>query len=587
MLASASRMAKSLIKPLLCMFYVYYNLYLAKIRVQKYKFFLINEVSHNYFLILHTSNGNIPVRKRLLSIWLFLLVALPRLQAQTDSLLREGDRLHREYRFEEAMERFARASALTADPDTLRLLRNRMDCSQNALNMTDFCADPVVVARERFSRRDFFLFYPLKNQGWRAAPNVLDTSGDAGYPVYAPKGVRSVCFSAPDATGARNIYLTRDRDTLWSAPQLMDEHLLSMGNEVFPMLSEDGKTLTFASDGLHGMGGYDLYTSTWDDASGTWGEPVNLGIPFNSPGDDLLLVDSPDGHYTLFASNRDCPADSVYIYVVEKQMVPARTPMRDPEALARIAALDPLQDPARQDHGAAVEKEVPQNDDTRLYQRIMAETRALRDSIYACERRLDTLRMRLSAGIAEDRTALTSAIADREAALSPLRTRLEESNRTVRSIEQSFLRRGVVAESDRADRELVGARSSYTFSKKAWGAKLRMKVAAAPKAAEPGFRIAPMGRFAQDTSLPQGIVYQILLFTSSRHARLDEIGGLDPVYERLTSTLRYTYSVGLFRSFQEALLQLNAIRALGFPEAEVTAFLDGKPVSVTLARRAE
>ena len=524
------------------------------------------------------------MQKRLLSIGIFILVAVPGLRAQTDSLLREGDRLHRQYRFEEAMDRYARASALTGNADTLRMLRRRMDRSQNALNMTDLCADPVVIARERFARQDFFLFYPLKNQGWHASPNILDATD--GFPVYAPKGVRTVCFSAPDGTGARNLYLTRDRDTLWSAPELMGEHLLSMGNEAFPMLSEDGKTLTFASDGLHGMGGYDLYTSTWDEAAGAWGEPVNLGFPFNSPGDDLLLVDSPDGRYTLFASDRDCPADSVYIYVIEKQLVPARMPVRNPEALARLSVLDPLHDPARQDHGAAMEKEIPGNDDTRLYQQKMAESRVLRDSIYACERRLDTLRLRLSAG-GEDRMALTAAIAEREAALTPLRARLEETGRAVRSIEQSFLRRGVVSDSDRADRELVGARSSYTFSKNAWGAKLRMKVAPAPKAADPGFRVGPMGRFAQDVSLPQGIVYQILLFTSARHAQLDEIGGLDPVYERLTPALRYTCSVGVFRTFNDALLQLNAVRALGFPDAEITAYLDGKPVSVALARRAE
>ena len=99
--------------------------------------------------------------------------------------------------------------------------------------------------------------------------------------------------------------------------------------------------------------------------------------------------------------------------------------------------------------------------------------------------------------------------------------------------------------------------------------------------------MGPIGRFAQDTTLPEGFVYQILLFTSPRHATLDEIKGLDPVYERLTNALRYTYSVGVFRTFDEALQQLNPIRQLGFPEAEIIAFLDGKPIAVSLARRSE
>ena len=526
------------------------------------------------------------VTRRGFSILIILFSAVFCLRAQTDSLLREGDRLHRQYRFEEAMDHYVRAAATTASADTVRLLRDRMDRAQNAINMTDFCATPAVVARERFSRADFFLFYPLKNQTWRLPPHSLDPSDD-GFPTYAPRGSQSLCFSAPDATGARNLYVSRsDDDALWSAPELMGEHLLSPGNEVFPILSEDGKTLTFASDGFHGMGGFDLYRSVWNEETGSWSEPTNLGFPFSSPGDDLLLVDSPDGRYTLFASNRDCSKDSVYIYVTEKQPIVVRVPMRDPVALAHVASLYPLDDPARQDHGAAVSEEVPGNDDTRLYMRMTAEARVLRDSIYLHERQLDSLRLRLSAGT-EDRTALTSAIADREAALAPLRHRLEETTRAVRNIEQTFLQRGVVTDSDRADREFVGARHSYTFSKNALGAKLKLKVAPAPPATPATFQVGPIGRFAQDTTLPEGIVYQIQLFTSPRHATLDEIKGLDPVYERLTNALRYTYSVGLFKTFNEALLQLNPVRILGFPEAEIVAFLDGKPIAVSLARRSE
>ena len=531
-------------------------------------------------------NEQFAVFRRVISVLAILLSAAAGLRAQTDSLLTEGDRRHRTYRFEEALELYARALAGTADTDSVRLIRDRMDRSQNALNMTDFCADPVVVARERFSRKDFFLFYPLKNQTWRLPPHSLDPSED-GFPTYAPRGGQSLCFSAPDAAGSRNLYVSRSDGSKWSVPELMGEHLLSPGNEVFPMLSEDGKKLTFSSDGFHGMGGYDLYTSTWNEEAGTWGAPQNMGFPFSSPGDDFLLVDSPDGRYTLFASNRDCSRDSVYIYVLEKQQVIPRVPMRDPVALARTASLVPLNDPKRLDNGAAVSgEEAPGNDNTRRYMQMTAEARVLRDSIYAHEQKLDSLRLRLSSA-AEDRTALTSAIAEREAALSPLRLRLDETSRAIRSIEQAFLLSGAVTDSGRADREFVGAGSSYTFSRNAPGAKLKLNVEAAPPAAPATFRVGPIGRFAQDTTLPEGLVYQILLFTSPRHATLDEIKGLDPVYERLTNALRYTYSVGIFRTFNDALLQLNPVRVLGFPDAEIVAYQDGKPIAVSLARRSE
>lgn len=507
--------------------------------------------------------------------------ALPEPASTAAELLEEGRRLHRSYCFEEAIERYTEAYAAADRDEVLPALEEGMRLAQNGLNMTDFCCEPVVVARQRFSRKDFFLFYPLRNQSWRTAPNPLDPS-DEGFPTYAPKGGRAVYFSAPDETGARNLYLSQDQDSLWSAPELLGEKLVTLGNEIFPMLSPDGKTLYFASDGLYGMGGYDLYSSAWDETTGSWGEPVNLGFPYSSPADDLLLVHSDDGKYTLFASNRDCSRDSVYLYVLEYKEQPERKAVRNVDQLKRIASLLPLDDPARIDNGSAVSGGVPDNDDTRLYMLKMDEARALRDTIYAYERALDEMRLLLSQG-GDGLVALTASIQEKEEALKPLRARLELTSREVRLIEQAFLRSGVVSSSGRADREVVGASLSYTFTKNSMGARLRMKVAGPPDTGE-SFRVAPVGRFAPAGSLPAGLIYQIQLFTATRHAAPDDLKGLSPVYERLTSTLKYVYSVGVFTMYSEALRQLNKVRSLGFPEAQVTAFLDGRPLPVDEAR---
>ena len=491
--------------------------------------------------------------------------------------LAAGDSLHAAYRFEEAMSHYMSAFGSALDPARLREIDDRIARSQNALNMTDFCAQPHVVARQRFSRKDFHQFYPLKAQGWHPSPNVLDSLD--GMPTYLPKDEKTVYFSAAGSDGARNLYVSFDRDTLWSAPSLLGESLLSTGNEIFPILSPDRKTLYFASDGLYGMGGYDLYRSTWDEASHRWGEPENMGFPYSSPADDFLLMDTEDGKYTLFASNRDCSRDSVYIYVLEYEASPERKSIRSAEDLRRIASLRPVDDPSRMDAGSAVSEAVPESDNTRLYMRKMDESRALRDSIYVYEKALDDLRFHLSRAAEDERASLTASIREKEAALVPLQELLKDTNTEIRLIEQSFLRSGVVSSSGREEREVVGASSGYTFTKNAMGGRLRLKVdRRKPSAAD--FSIMPVGRFAQDNTLPGGLVFQIQLFTSARHASLDDIRGLCPVYERLTSSLRYTYSVGLFRTYADALAHLNAVRRLGFREATVIAWRDGRAVPV-------
>ena len=113
------------------------------------------------------------------------------------------------------------------------------------------------------------------------------------------------------------------------------------------MLGADGKTLYFASDGLAGLGGFDIFSSTWDAEAGRWGDPVNMGFPFNSPADDYLMADSADGEYTLFASNRDCAPDSVTVYVLDYEKTFARSAVRDGSALKKLMELAPVSDPTR------------------------------------------------------------------------------------------------------------------------------------------------------------------------------------------------------------------------------------------------
>ncbi len=60
------------------------------------------------------------------------------------------------------------------------------------------------------------------------------------------------------------------------------------GDELFPFPLND-TTLYFASDGLGGFGGLDLYVSR-QDKSGNWSVPENLGAPFNANRDDFAIV---------------------------------------------------------------------------------------------------------------------------------------------------------------------------------------------------------------------------------------------------------------------------------------------------------
>lgn len=73
-------------------------------------------------------------------------------------------------------------------------------------------------------------------------------------------------------------------------------------DENSPFIHHDNKTLYFASDGWAGMGGMDLQFSRKME-NGDWRQPVNLGFPINTPGDEIGLVINARGNRAYFSSD--------------------------------------------------------------------------------------------------------------------------------------------------------------------------------------------------------------------------------------------------------------------------------------------
>ncbi len=423
------------------------------------------------------------LKTKYLFLLLFMMASL-RISAQNvDSLLVAGDSLRRVYCFEESLMAYNAAMdiALADSLDSVDFIQDRISCSENGRNLMALTDTPVVEAKHKFSVKDFFLYYPLPDKSWRAAPNQLDTLGGRfSQALFYPEGASAVCFSATDTTGVRSIHFTELMDSLWTVPALHGGASLSSSDEIYPMLSPDGKTLYFASNGLYGVGGYDIYVSRWDDAKGEWGAPMNAGFPYSSPADDFLYTTSDDGLYTVFASNRECSSDSVWVYVVKHQDFPVRKVVTEPAELQKIAGLDPAGYEERIESRSRVEADIPENIDTKKYLDKITEVRALQDTITIYNERLEKDRNEYALSSDEDeRMELTTKILQQEAMIPEVQQQLDKAKAQLHKIEMEFLFSGVVIDPDKllaqADREVVGEATSYTFIKKSFGPSFQLK----------------------------------------------------------------------------------------------------------------
>lgn len=513
-------------------------------------------------------------------------------QVSPTRLMIKADSCRMAYNFAEAVQ-YSESAVEALDSTASARAEEQLLMARNGLNMMSFCSQPTVVAKQTFPLKDFFLFYPLKDHSWRKTPNQLDSLGgdNLSRAIFIPDGSRDIYYSAKDEEGIRNIYATHLTDSLWSVPTLINEQMTSSSDEIYPMLSPDGQSLYFASKGLYGMGGYDLYVSNWNSETNDWDMPVNMGFPYSSPYDDFLFVNTEDGKYSIFASNRECGRDSVTIFVLEYDSMPVRKAVTDVDELRALASLNPARDHSRIDNYAAVPDEGQQNESTKRYMDKMREVRALRDSVARFGKNLEKMRSGLAGASGEEKARLTAEISDKEMMLPTLNSALNAAVKELQNIEMDFLANGIVIDTRKlqaeADKEIVGASSGYTFSKNSYGPALHLDIMKPKPTFDYSFMILPEGRFAENNTLPEGIIYQIRIFTLGRKATVADLNGLSPVFERTTTSGRHAYSVGLFKSYKDVLSNLNKVKNRGFRDAQIDAFHNGQVINVRKARELE
>ena len=117
--------------------------------------------------------------------------------------------------------------------------------------------------------------------------------------------------------GNADIYCSsRNADGTWSEPQNLGAPINTKGTEMAPFLHPDGRTLYFSSDKHIGMGGFDLFMSRRGE-DGKWQDPVNLGFPINTQGDEINFFVAADGKTAFVSSQREGGQGGYDIYTFE------------------------------------------------------------------------------------------------------------------------------------------------------------------------------------------------------------------------------------------------------------------------------
>lgn len=140
--------------------------------------------------------------------------------------------------------------------------------------------------------------------------------GDSTY-VYI-NGFGNKCFYSEKSSDNTYKLFTRDKlnNSQWSAPQPVEGLDIPFTEINYPYMTADGTTLYFAAKSEDGLGGYDIYVTSYDPESGKFLKAENVGLPFNSNKDDFLYIEDDTDGIAWFASNRRQPEGKVCIYTI-------------------------------------------------------------------------------------------------------------------------------------------------------------------------------------------------------------------------------------------------------------------------------
>lgn len=146
----------------------------------------------------------------------------------------------------------------------------------------------------------------INSSAWETH-GALSADGQTFYFVSDRKG----------GIGKRDIYrVVRLPNGEWSKAQNLGNVVNTMWDEDGVFIHPNGRTLYFSSTGHNSMGGFDVFQTELQD-NGTWTPPVNLGVPLNTPDDDVFFVTNADGRRGYFSSDKPGGLGEKDIYFVD------------------------------------------------------------------------------------------------------------------------------------------------------------------------------------------------------------------------------------------------------------------------------
>ena len=250
------------------------------------------------------------------------------------------------YRFDEAVGMWEKYIELQRkqknDPSESE---KRLEQARNLNRMQEKTEDVQIIDSLVVSKDAFLEVYSLSEEsGFLQSFDYFFNTGDpVSSIVYTNQKGSAIYYARPSENDVYTLYTQSKLLDIWGDEKPLFTNQSKDNN--YPFVLPDGATLYFASKGYESIGGYDIFITRYNINTNSYLAPEQMGMPFNSPANDYMMVIDESKGLGWFVSDRNQPEDKVCVYLFIPD--PSRKRIENPidnETLRRRAALASIRD---------------------------------------------------------------------------------------------------------------------------------------------------------------------------------------------------------------------------------------------------
>ena len=374
------------------------------------------------------------------------------------------------YQFDEAAEMFEEYINLRSKKkqDTAPF-EARLETANEGGRLLDKVEAVEIIDSLVVDKSEFLSAYTLSEEAGKLSyyDDFFQTGQNVASTVYTNQKGDKIYYAHPTEENQTCLFTQSKLMDHWGDEKQLPMNVNSTANDNYPFVLSDGVTIYYASEGNGSLGGYDLFVTRYNTSSDSYLAPEQLGMPFNSPFNDYMIVIDEAKQLGWFVSDRHQPAGKVCVYLFIPDANHARVESDDIELKRRLAAVNAIQESWRAgaDYSAQIQlahqaipfgkpevrkdftfaindqltyyilDEIQSPEAKKLYQKVIA----LRKQIQQQTDRLETLRTNYHKGNSGKKEQLTPTILQTEQQLDELLPQPDEWEKKARNAEVQFL----------------------------------------------------------------------------------------------------------------------------------------------------